>query len=85
MLGIFVFLNYNEAMYIVNKSMIDSWMLSERTYEPKKSFYSYGMAFDPFGTVDYNKGTPVENPLFENQNIKTRKQMYKDYPGCSDI
>ena len=63
----------------VNKSMIDSWMLSERTYEPKKSFYSYGMAFDPFGTVDYNKGTPVENPLFENQNIKTRKQMYKDY------
>jgi hypothetical protein len=35
-----------------NKAMIDSWMLSERTYAPNKSSYSYGKAFDPFSVVD---------------------------------
>lgn len=62
-----------------NKAMIDSWMLSERTYEANKSFYSYGRAFDPFGVIDANTGRPVENPLFQNDNLKSRKQMYQDY------
>lgn len=62
-----------------NKAMIESWMLSERTYEPNKSAYSYGRAFDPFGVVSADTGKPVENPLFQNESLKTRKQMYKDY------
>ncbi len=34
-----------------NKAMLDSWVLSERTYETKKSFYSYGTAFDAIGSM----------------------------------
>ena len=62
-----------------NKAMIDSWMLSERTYEPEKSFYSYGKAFDPFGVIDANTGRPIENPIFRNDRMKYTKQMYQEY------
>ena len=34
-----------------NKAMLDSWLLSERTYETKKSFYSHGTAFDAIGSM----------------------------------
>jgi len=63
----------------VNKSMMDAWTLSERTYEPNKSFYSYGKAFDPFGVTDANTGREVRNPLFDNPDIKQRQNQYKDY------
>lgn len=63
----------------VNKSMMESWTLSERTYEPNKSIYSYGQAFDPLGAINTDKGTPVLNPLFENQNVKMRQNQYRDY------
>jgi hypothetical protein len=62
-----------------NKSMMEAWTLSERTYEPNKSIYSYGQAFDPLGAINTDKGTPVLNPLFENQNIKMRQNQYRDY------
>lgn len=62
-----------------NKAMIDSWMLSERTYEPNKSAYSYGKAFDPFGVVDASTGRPIPNPLFENNTMTARKEMYQEY------
>jgi hypothetical protein len=61
----------------INKSIMEAWTLSERTYEPNKSFYSFGRAFDPLGAMNGNM--PVENPLFQNETIKTRKQMYTDY------
>ena len=34
-----------------NKAMLDSWVLSERTYEASKTFYSYGTTFDPIGSM----------------------------------
>jgi len=68
-----------ERVDSVNKAMIDSWMLSERTYEPNKSFYSYGRAFDPMGAIAMD-GQPLEgNPLFMNEEVKTRKQQYETY------
>ena len=65
--------------FLQNKAIIDSWMLSERTYEPEKSFYSYGKAFDPFGVIDANTGRPIENPLFQNDRMIYTKQMYQEY------
>lgn len=62
-----------------NKAMIDSWMLSERTYEPNKSFYSYGQAFDPLGAIDSETGKPIPNPLFSNETLLSRKEMYQKY------
>ena len=63
----------------INKSMMDAWMLSERTYEPKQSFYSYGQTFDPMGTMTTD-GRPVNgNPLFQNDVVRTQKQQYETY------
>jgi len=68
-----------ERVDSVNKAMIDSWMLSERTYEPNKSFYSHGQAFDPMGTMTMD-GEPLQgNPLFMNDEVKTHKQQYETY------
>ena len=46
-----------------NKAMLDSWVMSERTYETSKSFYSYGTAFDAIGSMstDSNPYSP-SNP-----------------------
>jgi hypothetical protein len=62
-----------------NKAMMESWSLSERTYDPNKSLYSYGKAFDPFGAIDVNTNLPVDNPLFQNYIMKERKNQYRDY------
>jgi hypothetical protein len=57
-----------------NKAMLESWVLSERTYEPNKSFYSYGTSFDPIGSM--NNG----NQLYHSNNqTKTSKESYKEY------
>lgn len=37
-----------------NKAMLESWTVSERTYEPNKAFYSYGVSFDPIGSLQMN-------------------------------
>jgi hypothetical protein len=37
-----------------NRAMLESWTVSERTYEPNKSFYSYGVSFDPIGSLQMN-------------------------------
>jgi len=64
----------------INKSMMEAWTLSERTYEPNKSIYSYGKAFDPLGAINTtNGGIPIENPLFQNHDIRQRKNQYRDY------
>jgi hypothetical protein len=57
-----------------NKAMLESWVLSERTYEPNKSFYSYGTSFDPIGSM--NNG----NQLYHSNNqTKASKESYKEY------
>jgi len=63
----------------INKSMMEAWTLSERTYEPNKSFYSYGQAFDPMGTITMDGHGLEGNPLFQNNQIKNLKQQYEDY------
>jgi hypothetical protein len=66
--------NQLERTDSVNKAVIDSWMLSERTYEVNKSFYSYGQTIDPLGALQtndslYHAGNPMNN----------NKEMYKEY------
>jgi len=56
-----------------NKAMLDSWVLSERTYEPKKSFYSHGTAFDAVGSMSMD-GQP-HNP--SNNNLS--REQYQEY------
>ena len=68
-----------ERVDSVNKAMIDSWMLSERSYEPNKSFYSYGQAFDPMGPMAVDGGALEGNPLFHNDQVKNLKQQYDEY------
>lgn len=34
-----------------NKAMLESWTMSERTYEVNKSHYSYGSSLDPIGSM----------------------------------
>jgi hypothetical protein len=57
-----------------NKAMLESWTVTERTYEPNKSFYSYGTSFDPIGMIQ------MDNPTFGNDtNTKATKEMYQEY------
>lgn len=58
-----------------NKAMLESWVLSERTYEPNKSFYSYGTSFDSIGSMSNGN-----NQLYHSNNqTKASKESYKEY------
>ena len=64
-------LERNEAK---NKAMLDSWMLSERTYEPNKSFYSYGSTFDQIGSMG------MDNPSYRQNNMSNApREAYAEY------
>jgi hypothetical protein len=57
-----------------NKAMLESWTMSERTYEVNKSHYSYGTSLDPIGamTMDpsfFHKDNPHNVP----------KDQYKEF------
>jgi hypothetical protein len=54
-----------------NKAMIDSWTVSERTYEPNRGAYAYGTSFDQVGSLYMN-----ESDVRQNQPTK---DMYKEY------
>ena len=56
-----------------NKAMLDSWLISERTYETRKSFYSHGTAFDAVGSMSAGDNNPF------NQNNPISKQQYEEY------
>ena len=58
-----------------NKAMLESWTLSERTYEPNKSFYSYGTAFDQIGSM----GMDNNNLYHQNNNMNVGKQAYQEH------
>lgn len=60
-----------------NKAMIDSWTINERTYEPNKSFYSYGTTFDPVGFMQ----TDNARTFYEQQvnPMSVPKEAYKEY------
>lgn len=63
----FAQLERNQA---INKAMLESWTVSERTYEPNKSFYSYGAAIDQIGGMSTGE---------TNYNNTANKDMYKEY------
>ena len=59
-----------------NKAMIESWALSERTYESNKTFYSYGTSFDPIGSMQtdpnlYHQDNPAK---YHERHRPTRRQ-----------
>jgi hypothetical protein len=57
-----------------NKAVLDSWTLSERTYEVNKSFYSYGKTIDPLGALQ------MDNSMFHKENpMNATREMYKEY------
>ncbi len=59
-----------------NKAMLESWTMSERTYEPNKSFYSYGTAFDQIGSMGIdNMG---RNP-HSNGQMNVNKDTYREH------
>jgi hypothetical protein len=58
-----------------NKAMLESWVMSERSYEPNKTFYSYGTSFDPIGSIQMDNST--FNPQTNQQT--SNKDMYQEY------
>jgi hypothetical protein len=57
-----------------NKAMLDSWTMSERTYEPNKSFYSYGTSFDQIGSM----GIDNNNIYYQNNSLNATKDAYRE-------
>ena len=58
-----------------NKAMLDSWTMSERTYEPNKTFYSYGTSFDQIGSMGMDN-----NQIYHQNNPSgVPREAYKEY------
>jgi hypothetical protein len=57
-----------------NKAMLDSWTMTERSYETNKSFYSYGTAFDQIGSM----GTDNNNLYYQDNSMNVSKQTYQE-------
>jgi hypothetical protein len=58
-----------------NKAMIDSWVMSERTYEPAKTHYSYGSSFDQIGAM----GMDTNNIYHKDNPTNVPKDSYKEH------
>jgi hypothetical protein len=57
-----------------NKAMLESWTMSERTYESSKTFYSYGTTLDPIGSM------ATDNNIYHQDNTsKIPKVAYQEY------
>jgi hypothetical protein len=57
-----------------NKAMLESWVMSERTYEANKTFYSYGQTFDPIGSMS------MDNSFYHKDNPNNvGKDSYNEY------
>jgi hypothetical protein len=59
-----------------NKAMLESWTMSERTYEVNKSHYSYGTAFDQIGAMGIDG--MGHNP-HQNQRMNVNKEIYREH------
>ncbi len=58
-----------------NVAMMESWTLSERTYEPNKTFYSYGTSFDQIGSM-YTDNNQIYH---QNNPMNLGADAYKEY------
>ncbi len=57
-----------------NKAMLESWTSSERTYDVKKSHYSYGTTLDPIGSM------AMDNSFYHQDNpLSVGKEAYNEY------
>jgi hypothetical protein len=57
-----------------NKAMLESWTMSERTYEINKTHYSYGTSMDSIGAMT------VDPSLFHRENpMNVNKETYRQY------
>jgi hypothetical protein len=57
-----------------NKAMLESWTMSERTYEVNKSHYSYGTSLDPIGSMS------MDPSFFHKDNPhNVPKDSYKEF------
>jgi hypothetical protein len=59
-----------------NKAMLESWTMSERTYEVNKSHYSYGTAFDQIGAMGIDG--MGRNP-HQNGQTNVNKDTYREH------
>ena len=57
----------------VNKAMLESWVISERTYDTNKVFYSYGSSFDAVGSM------ALDNPIYGKTDVKSNRDNYVEY------
>lgn len=58
-----------------NKAMLESWALSERSYNVNNSFYSYGTALDAVGGLTTNN----EKIYYDQAPMNVPKDAYKEY------
>ena len=66
--------NQLEKTENANKAMLESWTMSERTYEVNKSHYSYGTSLDPIGAM------ATDPSFFHKDNPhNVPKDMYKEF------
>jgi hypothetical protein len=56
-----------------NKAMLESWVMSERTYEAGKEFYSYGTSFDAIG------GMAMDSMPYSRPNNQASREQYGQY------
>lgn len=61
----------------LNKAMLESWTVNERTYEPNKSFYSYGTTLDPVGFMQTDPARTYYEQQVNPMNVP--KEAYKEY------
>jgi YD repeat-containing protein len=67
--------------------MIESWALSERTYEPEKALYSYGASFDQIGSMGvdnnliYHKDKEGTERFWEYDDKANKLLSYRDSNG----
>lgn len=59
-----------------DKAMIESWAMSERTYETDKSFYSYGTAIDAIGSMSMQLNEKI---FYDRNPMNVGKEAYKEY------
>jgi len=66
--------NQLEKTENANKAMLESWTMSERTYDVNKSHYSYGTSLDPIGAM------ATDPSFFHKDNPhNVPKEMYREF------
>ena len=59
-----------------NKAMLNSWVMSQKTYDTEKSFYSYGSVLDAVGSMT----TQSNEVVFHEYNpMDVPKDAYREY------